>query len=345
MPGINLEQTDKQEPLVSVIMPTYNRPVYLHEALKSAVNQTYKNIEIIVSDNCSPESPQALVESFEDPRIRFRRNETNLGLSGNSIIALHNEAQGKYIVNLHDDDIWEKDFLAKLVPTLEAHPDLVLAFSDLYIMDEEGNINYPASETMSHIYKRDIIQKGIHRPFYKEALIDFSIQTAQTAVFRKEAIAWDEFPAVVKSSQDLFLAYLASREGQGAYYHPEKLVRFRIHRKQDSRAYAISLIKEYVFCYEYFIQDERLQGIRPQLKRALAIYCTNLGLGFLRNNQPEEARSQFWRSLRTHFKIRPAIALVFSFLPGRLRTYIFKYYTKTRVNLLSEGSRFLSQYK
>ena len=52
--------TVKQQPLVSVVIPTYNRPSYLKAALKSAVEQTYQNIEIIVSDNCSLENPQTM---------------------------------------------------------------------------------------------------------------------------------------------------------------------------------------------------------------------------------------------------------------------------------------------
>jgi glycosyltransferase involved in cell wall biosynthesis len=63
---------DSQNSLVSVIIPTYNRPKYLKQAIESAVKQTYKNIEIIVSDDCSPESPQKIVDSFNDPRIRLR---------------------------------------------------------------------------------------------------------------------------------------------------------------------------------------------------------------------------------------------------------------------------------
>jgi cellulose synthase/poly-beta-1,6-N-acetylglucosamine synthase-like glycosyltransferase len=47
--------TDSQQPLVSVIIPAYNRPAYLKEAIESAVGQSYQNIEIIVSDDCSPE--------------------------------------------------------------------------------------------------------------------------------------------------------------------------------------------------------------------------------------------------------------------------------------------------
>ena len=59
--SINLENL---QPLVSVIIPTYNRLEYLKEAINSAIKQTYQNIEIIVCDNCSSQNPQFLVESF-----------------------------------------------------------------------------------------------------------------------------------------------------------------------------------------------------------------------------------------------------------------------------------------
>ena len=96
----------KNQPLVSIITPTYNRPEYLKAALTSAVQQTYQNIEIIVSDNCSPENPQPLIESFKDSRIRFFRNQSNLGMFANTMNAFK-KAQGKYVACLLDDDIWE----------------------------------------------------------------------------------------------------------------------------------------------------------------------------------------------------------------------------------------------
>lgn len=101
--------TRSQQSLVSVIIPTYNRPSYLREAIASVVKQTYRNIEIIVSDDCSPESPQELVESFQDPRIRFQRNPTNLGMFLNTANAFR-KARGEYVASLNDDDMWNEDF-------------------------------------------------------------------------------------------------------------------------------------------------------------------------------------------------------------------------------------------
>ena len=150
---------NEQEPLVSVIIPTYNRPSYLKEAIKSAVGQTFRNIEILVSDNCSLENPQAIVESFQDSRIRFWRNETNIGMFANAMNTFK-KARGKYVASLNDDDVWNEDFLEKLVPQLEANPDLALAFCDHYTIDSSGAINYVATENCTRRWRRGMQSIG-----------------------------------------------------------------------------------------------------------------------------------------------------------------------------------------
>ena len=147
---------NSSEPLVSVIIPTYNRLEYLKQAISSAVQQTYQNLEIIVSDNCSFENPQALVESFQDSRIKFWRHKENIGMLANQFHGFK-IAQGKYVASLHDDDIWNEDFLSKLVPNLEANPHLILAFCYQYIIDSDSKINVAATENNTRSYKRDQI--------------------------------------------------------------------------------------------------------------------------------------------------------------------------------------------
>lgn len=63
---------DKFQPLITIAIPTYNRAdSYLRHALDSALNQTYKNIEIVVSDNCSVDNTEEVVQGLHDPRIRY----------------------------------------------------------------------------------------------------------------------------------------------------------------------------------------------------------------------------------------------------------------------------------
>lgn len=315
-----IDNIKSQQPLVSIITPTYNRPEYLKAALTSAVQQTYRNIEIIVSDNCSLENPQAIVDSFNDERIRFSRNETNLGMFPNTIKAFK-MARGKYVAALLDDDMWKPDFLEKLVPPLEANSDLTLAFCDHYIMDADGKIDNAKTEEYSTFYKRANLKEGTYQPFYRLALIDNAVSTATAAVIRSEAIDWDSIPSDVGGSWDIYLNYLCCRSGSGAYYYPEKLTYYRAHEQTDtmqsgSRNYNAKIRKAQadLFCYEQFIADANLQEFRPHFQQRWGEISATLGIGLMRAQQLKAARPYFRRSLQQKLSLRAAAALMLSFM-------------------------------
>ncbi len=313
------------EPLVSVIIPTYNRPEYLKQAIASAVKQTYQNIEIIVSDNCSPENPQAIVESFQDPRIKFWRQQQNIGMLANQMSAF-NMAQGKYLASLHDDDIWNEDFLAKLVPHLEANSGLVLAFCDHYIIDKNSKINQAASEENTRAYKRNQLAQGVYQNFYQIGLVDKSIPVAAACVIRNDFIDWHSIPAEVGGMWDLYLAYLCCISGRGAYYYPERLTRYRNHEQTDTmlsgsrNAQAkIRKAQSEMFCYQIFAEDLRLRKFRSHFQQKYLEAHTTLAIGLLRNKQITAARPYLWQALsQQKFNLRTLVALTISFTPQLL---------------------------
>ncbi|MDP5017568.1 MAG: glycosyltransferase [Dolichospermum sp.] len=317
------------EPLVTVIIPTYNRIEYLKHAINSAVKQTYKNLEIIVSDNCSPENPQALVESFKDPRIKFWRHGQNIGMLGNQLHGFK-MAQGKYIASLHDDDIWNEDFLIKLVPHLEKNPSLILAFCDQYIIDAQGQINYSGTEENSRGFKRDKITPGIHENFTKIGLIDKSIPTAAACVIRNGVLNWDSIPSQVGGMWDLYLTYLCCITGYGVYYVPEKLTQYRAHEQTDTMLSGSRNVqakirkgKSEIFCYQVFMKDERLQEFNSYFRQKWLEANTTLGIGLLRDQQITAARPYFWQTLTEQkFNLRTLVALILSFIPPALTNKI-----------------------
>lgn len=316
--------SQSQTPLVSIITPTYNRPDYLKQALKSAISQTYQNIEIIVSDNCSPENPQAIVESFNDPRIRFSRNETNLGMLPNTIKAFK-MARGKYVAALLDDDLWEEDFLAKLVPPLEANPNLVLAFCDHYVINADGTIDYELTEHCSQLFKRAELSEGIYQPFYKLGLVDQAVASAMAAVIRNDVIDWDSIPPEVGGSWDVYLTYLCCRTGMGAYYCPQKLTRYRRHDQTETmqsgrRNHQAKIRKSQadMFCLEIFMQDENLQEFKTHFQQQWVKVSTSLGIGLMRAEQTKQARPYLWRSLRQQLNLRTIAALMLSCTPPKI---------------------------
>lgn len=311
-----------QEARVSVIIPTYNRPLYLKQAIESAVRQTYRNIEIIVSDNCSPENPQAIVDSFQDSRIRFWRNATNLGMFTNVMNAFK-KAGGKYVATLNDDDLWEENFLEKLVTPLEANTDLALAFCDQYIIDSDGTIDYGATEKFTHLWKRDQLKEGVYQPFCDIGLIHGSIPSGVGAVIRKDVVEWDNIPSDVAAMWDLYVTYLCCRSGRGAYYCPERLTRYREHAQTDTMLSGrrdfqakIRKAKAEIFCYKHFMEDQQMQEFQPYFKQKWLHANTTLGIGFLRAKQVAAARPYLWRALNQQkFNLRTIAALMLSFTP------------------------------
>lgn len=101
--------------LISVGIPTYNRPEGLKRTLNCITNQTYKNLEIIVSDNCSPNPEvERVVEKFlvTDPRIIYYKQKENIGAANNFKFVLA-KATGEYFMWAADDDEWENNFVER----------------------------------------------------------------------------------------------------------------------------------------------------------------------------------------------------------------------------------------
>jgi glycosyltransferase involved in cell wall biosynthesis len=318
-------QNHQQEPLVSVVIPTYNRPDYLQLAIESAINQTYKNIEIIVSDDGSVDNPQELVESFQDSRIRFKRNPKNLGIALN-VIGAFQAASGKYVASLNDDDVWNEDFLEKLVPQLDANPNLVLAFSDHYIMGSDGKIDVEATEENTRRWKRDRLNEGIYEPFYEIGLVHQAVPSAVATVIRKDAIDWNDFSPQMGPFWDLYLTYLACRNGGGAYYLPERLSKYRVHYESESKISGkinvqakIRAGKAGIYCYRRFMEEESLQEFRGFFREKLLQAHTTLAIGLLRAEQVKEARPYLLYVLRQQkFNLRTIAAFVLSITPQPL---------------------------
>jgi GT2 family glycosyltransferase len=104
---------DADRPLVSIGIPAYNRPVGLRRTLEFICSQTYSNIEIVVSDNASPDAAiKSVAEEFaaRDPRVRYFRQPANIGVAENFRFVLA-KASGEYFMWAADDDEWDSKFV------------------------------------------------------------------------------------------------------------------------------------------------------------------------------------------------------------------------------------------
>jgi glycosyltransferase involved in cell wall biosynthesis len=123
-PSENPENPSAVEPLVSVGLPAYDRPDFLRQALESLTAQTYRNIEVIVSDDCSPgDGTRTVAEEFAagDPRVHYHRRETRLGAPANHFFVLE-KASGEFFSWASEDDQWDEWFIETGVRALRAEP-------------------------------------------------------------------------------------------------------------------------------------------------------------------------------------------------------------------------------
>lgn len=127
-------------PLVTIAMPTYNRADgYLPEAIESALRQTYRPIEILISDNCSTDDTTERVRSYEDPRIRYVRHETNLGAQGNFEYCV-DAARGDFFLMLHDDDRIDPDLVETCIDALDTTTKVGYVRTGNRLINGEGNV-------------------------------------------------------------------------------------------------------------------------------------------------------------------------------------------------------------
>ena len=143
----------RRPPLVSVILPTYNRAAILGDAVRSVLEQSYSEWELIVSDDGSTDGTAERVGTFADPRIRYRRDE-NAGAAAARNRALR-QARGELIAYVDSDNVWHPDHLAALVGALERHPGHYCAYAKhLDVVHDDGAWRIKAFRSPPFDYER-----------------------------------------------------------------------------------------------------------------------------------------------------------------------------------------------
>ena len=132
--------TVNKAPLVTIGIPSYNRAdSYLKQAVLSAVNQTYPNIEIIISDNCSLDNTEEVIRGINDPRIRYFKQSNNIGGLNNANFCVE-QAKGDYFLLLHDDDLIDYDFISVCMEAVNYDVNYGIILTGTRVIDSGGRI-------------------------------------------------------------------------------------------------------------------------------------------------------------------------------------------------------------
>lgn len=222
-------------PLVSFLIPTYNRTNLLQQCIASILSQTYSNIEIIVVDDASTDDTERIINSVFAGKVKYHKNEKNRGVAYSRNLGL-NYAQGKYIGLLDSDDLLlDKDHVGNAVKILEENHQIGMVVSDVYCLDLDGGRVYGKTFFQTVADHRDAdLSSGI-KDF--EYIFCHGIHSCG-AVFRRDItkeigflntnykIAWDE---------DFFLR-LAAWDKFKIYYQDIPSVGYRVHNSNLSNS-------------------------------------------------------------------------------------------------------------
>lgn len=132
-----LDSIKRETGLVSIIMPSYNTASFIKETIQSVLNQTYSKWELIIVDDCSTDNTDEVLEYIKDSRIRYFKNDKNLGAAVSRNKALR-EARGQWIAYLDSDDLWTPDKLEKQIRFMEAN-GYTFSYTNYEEIDVDGN--------------------------------------------------------------------------------------------------------------------------------------------------------------------------------------------------------------
>lgn len=245
--------------LVSILIPTHNRPHYFEQALKSALNQTYPNTEIVISDNSENNATEAIVKRYQampaGRKIRYIHNPINIGPIDNLQQCLQ-EARGDYVNFLNDDDLFHPLKIERMMRVMRMDPQIALVTSQRRVIDERGRQLYvPPMWTFKRLFPRDTVLDG--RTFSQILLRDKTnyIGEPTTVLFRKAKLK--EPFGMLLGKQVFYAVDFAAwlnllQEGKGAYLI-QPLSYLRYHSKQLSQnEYAKQIAKMDRAAFERF---------------------------------------------------------------------------------------------
>lgn len=283
------------EDLVSVIIPTFNRPSLLDRAIKSAINQTYKNLEIIIIDDGSTEDIKKVVDSFHDNRITFLRHDTNKGVAAARNTGIKH-SKGEYVAFLDSDDEW---FERKIE----------LQLSDLKRKGEEYLASYCKRESyddeMEKMVKYSLPGRDGNQ--LEHLLFECFISLSSVVVERRCFDQVGSFDEEMRQAEDWEMWIRLSRFFSFAYVDD---ILVRCHRHRSGRlSDTLDMNAPIYFARIYNVHFD----VFKKHRKAHAQFLMRHGYALVHNGNPSAARMFFLKSMIINpfpLRLEPIVATI-----------------------------------
>jgi glycosyltransferase involved in cell wall biosynthesis len=260
---------DLEAPLVSVVVTVHKRVDFLAEALRSVLVQTFTNYEVMVADDSGTGAAGPVCAPYtQDSRLHYSANPRALGVAVSLQLAIE-RSRGQYIAILNDDDWWEPEFLARLVPPLEEDRRRVLAFGDHWIMNEDGTVDVGASNRNTDRYGRSKLPEGDLPDVSAFVLLQNGVPLAMGSLFRKAGLDSTMLVPEVAGAYDFWISCLLAASGQRFYYVPVRLTRYRVHPRMETARCSPGKSECLAFIFKTLLEKNYFPERRAYLKKKL----------------------------------------------------------------------------
>lgn len=298
----NEAKKEESLPLVSVAIITYNQKEYLKECIESVLAQDYKNLEIVVADDCSTDGTQEMLKEYVKKypdKFVLKLSDKNQGITGNSTNAI-NACSGKYIVLIGGDDILLENKIQRQVEFLEANEDFVLCGTYTNIIDEKGNLIRQVKDfkkKKNPIYSLcELIESGN------------GLVPVVSYMFRRDAIPKEGFDYRLPVASDSLFMYHVASKGK-IYVIKEFLTAYRVHSKQISaKGYFDDSLVSLALSEFFFLECYK------SIHKSRSLFFFAQGRKYHKQGKFTDAKIHYLASLNIRFNIKALIALFLTLL-------------------------------
>lgn len=222
----------EKEPLVTVLVSVYNGVEFIEDTLRSIIDQSYRNMQIIVIDDCSNDNSRDIIERIAqtDQRIEtiYMKQNSNVCMAINTG---YEKAKGKYVAVIGHDDIWKQDKIEKQVQFMEMYPEYAACFTLVDIIDDEKNV---CNERAFNLYQIFDQRNRSQKEWVETLLFNTNVLCAPSVLIRRSCIKRKYmyiFGLVQLQDMELWLELL---KDSSIYVLQERLMLYRKFFKNES---------------------------------------------------------------------------------------------------------------
>lgn len=319
-------------PKISVCIPTYNRVQLLPQAIRSVLEQTELDFELIVCDDGSTDGTAELLAEYPDPRVHYIRHLQNIGKSNNMRSGFE-AATGEYFIKFDDDDRLTPSFLAQTAAILDSDPQIDFVSTDHWVIGSKGDRNLQLTAANSKKWGRTELPNGIVNNLLKVVFVQQCLQVGATLFRRQALVDVGYMRPNIQNCEDNDLLVRLALAGKQAFYWGDRLMEYRFHAEQQGIHRAIPYFTDKIQYLENFsFEDVELEEVR---QNRLVETKLLLGLRLIETGETAMGRSLV-RQGKIASPTKSLAGLGLSLLPIGLRQQGFQLLRQVRSKDYSE---------